>query len=199
MASWIKEDYDNDSCCEPALLALRALGRLRQQETAGCDKCPFPFCIMNEARTFNKAAQDCLVAGMDKLNMTAQQISSQLGMNIRTVHRARRKEAEKPDMGICYWCLLDKVKENVFCRPNYCSMVYSDNKVVVVLAEHRKANNQEESLVNGLASFLFPDGGLVKLNGTVHEHWTVSNVSVKEANVVLEKTEFLSAFAPEIR
>jgi len=184
--------YPDNTCCPLGLLVLRATKKVAQDETATCDECLFPFCVMVEARNIDSLSRAYLASGMMKLGYAVQTIASRLNVNERSVYRY-----EIP-ISKCHWCNVDKSPTNVFCRTSAITLAFDEDKVVAVLSSHRHASKRESSLAANLVGNLFPYAVLHAGNGDVHEHWSVTNVSREEAQEVYENMNFLSQFTNKL-
>ena len=184
--------FTDNTCCEPGLLALRAAGKIAQDETAVCDKCLFPFCVMHEARKVNRISRAYLIAGMAELGIAKAAIASKLGIKTRTVYRSIVPVSK------CHWCNVDNSPSNVFCRTSTSTVAFDKNDVVVVLSSHRHATKHEYGLASNLIENMFPYGVLHSGNGDVHGHWEVTNVSKDEAQEVYGNMKFLGQFTHKL-
>lgn len=185
--------YPDDICCKPALLALRAMNKIAYNEIAACNKCPFPFCIKDEARSIDRLSRSYLIRGMLELGDSVNIIASKLGISKRTIYRT-----EVP-ISKCHWCNIDSMQNNVFCRTRVSTVAFDRDKIVVVLSKHKHANKQECKLTEYLIENMFPDSILRAGNGSTHEHWEVANVSMEEAQKVYKNMDFLSKFTRVLR
>ena len=191
--SFRDDKYPDSACCGPALLALRAVGEIAEEEAATCVKCSFPFCIMDEARRVSDLSRAYVTRGMLNLGLTARAIADKLGINRRTIYRY------KIPISNCHWCNIDQSPSNVFYRTRASTLAYDEDKVVVVLSNHRHATEREYATINYLTESTFPQGVLRNGNGNVHDHWEVTNVGKPEAQKVYRNMDFLSQFTDKLR
>lgn len=191
-----EEKFEAGKCCKMAANALDALG-MHDKVDAGCNACPFPFCVQCEARAVKRRAralleqQASILRGGVRLRMRL--LASELGITTRTLRRRTKAASE------CHWCAVDNISREAFCRSSTCTVALDEGKIVVALSQHRHASVNEFKLVETLVGSLFPDGVLKNGDESVHSHWEIGRVSEEEKSRVYSQMEMLSKFAPTLR
>jgi len=141
-----------------------------------CDMCPFPFCVMAEAKAIRTELNRQLILSMRQLGATMEIAAQSLGMTSRTAFRYVSDMIDK-DCEQC--CLLRSSK--VICVSNLYT-VLCDNQYMqymVVLNRHGPVPLQELKSVECFIDYVFPSGYVVENAGN-HYYWQVERVELED-------------------
>ena len=160
--------------CKPAALILnKHVGEM------DCAMCPFPFCVMAEAKAIRTELNRQLILSMRQLGTTIEMAAQSLGMTSRTAFRYVSDMVDK-DCEQC--CLLRSSK--VICVSNLYTVLRNDqymqyNQYTVVLNRHGPVAPQELKGVECFIDYVFPSGHIAENVGS-HYYWQVDRVEPED-------------------
>lgn len=159
---------NSEDGCQPAADVLGA-------GIYGCSECPFPFCVITEARIVKTQLREQLARIMKRLGKTANEIAEVMDMSTRSVYRY---ESTPVDTG-CTWCNLFH-SEHVVCGSSVYTAVCKNGQYTVVLNKHKRATEQELKVVEGFIEYVFPSS-IATMVDDGHSHWLLNTVELGEA------------------
>lgn len=156
------------SGCAPAANVL-------SRSSVSCDECPFPFCVVAEAKIIRLELREHLVRIMSKLGSSVEEIAETMGVSKRSVYRY----AGACEYMHCVQCDLAH-SQDVMCRSNTYTVVYSGGQYTIVLNSHRHATVQESELIGYFIDYAFPSSTVERVTSD-HEYWVLGRVELEEA------------------
>lgn len=167
--------------CRPAAGVLNA-------SRVGCSECPFPFCVITEAKVIRVELREHLTRIMQKLGNSVGEIAKAIDVNIRSVYRYANVHGDTS----CTWCDVTH-SQDAMCRSDIYTVVRKDGQYVTILNRHDHATERELRVVECFIEYVFPDSIAERVNGG-HDHWVVGRVGLEEAKKFQDMCSALNTY-----
>lgn len=156
--------------------------------SVNCNRCPFPFCVVVEARIIKTELSEHLARIRRRLGSSVEETAKALGVSLRSAYRYT---SVHEDTG-CTQCNLTH-SQDVMCKSNIYSVVYADGRYTIVLNKHQHATQQELKTVECFVDYVFPSSVMKKSTGD-HDYWVLSRVEPEEEEGFRSMCDALSKF-----
>ena len=164
----MKSVVDRANGCRPAAYVLG-------KTSVVCNDCPFPFCVITEAKIIKAELGEHLAMILRRLGNTMEETAEAMGVSLRSVYRYSSVHKDTD----CIQCNLIH-SQDVMCKSDIYTVVCKDGQHVIMLNRHRCATERELKVIEYFIDYVFPNSIVGRVDGG-HDHWVLGRVSLEEA------------------